>query len=174
MLIWRRVELFEHLKGEGHGMGIEIHHLLDHRHHIPTVAAWQQAEFGYLSPNGTVERRAERLRDASDKARLPISLVAISNEDDLVGSANIVATTLTHKHLTPWLSSVFVPPAQRGGGIASKLALAAISEADRLGFDKIYLFTPKNEALYARLGWETFERTAINGVPVCPMARSTR
>lgn len=156
-------------------MSIEIHHLLDHSRHIPTVAAWQQAEFGYLSPNGTAEQRAERLRGASDKARLPISLVAIESDGaDLVGSANIVATTLTHKHLTPWLSSVFVPAVQRGKGIASKLAMAAISEADRLGFDKIYLFTPKNETLYARLGWETFERTAINGVPVCLMARATR
>ena len=156
-------------------MSIEIHHLLDHTHYIPTVAAWQQAEFGYLSPNGTVEQRVERLKGASDKALLPISLVAISaGEGDLVGSAGIVATTLTHKHLTPWLSSVFVPPTQRGRGIASKLALAAISEADRLGFDKIFLFTPKSEALYARLGWETFEHTEINGVPVCLMARSTR
>ena len=156
-------------------MSIEIHHLLDYQHHIPTVAAWQQAEFGYLSPNGTLEQRAERLRGASNKAGLPISLVAISTDDnDLVGSANIAATTLTHQHLTPWLSSVFVLPARRGRGIATKLALTAISEADRLGFDKIYLFTPKNETLYARLGWETFGHTAINGTPVCLMARATR
>ncbi len=122
-----------------------------------------------------MEQRAERLRGASDQAVLPISLVAISaGQGDLVGSASIVATTLTHKHLTPWLSSVFVPPTQRGRGIASKLALAAISEADRLGFKKIFLFTPKSEALYARLGWETFEQTATNDVPVCLMSRSTR
>jgi predicted N-acetyltransferase YhbS len=156
-------------------MTTEIHHLLDHTHHIPTVAAWQQAEFGYLSPGGSVEQRAERLRSASDKARLPIALVAISGDDGgLVGSAAIAATTLTHKHLTPWLSSVFVPPEQRGKGIASKLGLAAITEADRLGFERIYLFTPKNEALYARLGWETFEHAAINGVPVCLMVRAVR
>jgi predicted N-acetyltransferase YhbS len=156
-------------------MSIEIHHLLDHTHHIPTVAAWQQAEFGYLSPGGSVEQRAERLRSASDKARLPIALVAISGDDGgLVGSAAIAATTLTHKHLTPWLSSVFVPPEQRGKGIASKLSLAAITEADRLGFETIYLFTPKNESLYARLGWQTFEHAAINGVPVCLMVRAVR
>ena len=152
---------------------IEIHHLLDHRHHLPTVAAWQHAEFGYLSPGGTVEQRAERLRTASDRARLPIVLVAMSG-GDLVGSAAVSATTLTHKHLTPWLSSVFVPPDQRGRGIASKLALAAITEADRLGFEKLHLFTPKNETLYARLGWKTFEHTAINGTPVCLMVRAVR
>jgi predicted N-acetyltransferase YhbS len=154
-------------------MTIEIHHLLDHAHHLPTVAAWQQAEFGYLSPGGTMEQRTERLRSASDKARLPLALVAISG-NDLVGSAALAATTLTHKHLTPWLSSVFVPPEQRGKSIASKLSLAAIAEADRLGFETIYLFTPKNEALYARLGWQTFEHAAINGTRVCLMARAVR
>lgn len=155
-------------------MSIAVHHLLDQKQHIPTVAAWQHAEFGYLSPGGTVQQRVDRLSGATDKARLPISLVAISNDGDLVGSANVVATTLTHKHLTPWLSSVFVPPEQRGRGIASKLSLAAVYEAGRLGFDTIHLFTPKSEALYARLGWETFEHAAINGVPVCLMARSAR
>ena len=156
-------------------MSIEIQHLFNHTHYIPTVAAWQQAEFGYLSPGGTVEQRAERLKGASDKARLPIALVAIENGGtSLVGSAAIAATTLTHKHLTPWLSSVFVPPEQRGKGIASKLALAAITEADRLGFDQLFLFTPKNESLYARLGWKTFEHAAINGTPVCLMARAVR
>jgi predicted N-acetyltransferase YhbS len=154
-------------------MTIEIHHLLDHMHHLPTVAAWQHAEFGYLSPGGSVEQRAERLQGASDKARLPIALVAIS-DGTLVGSATVAATTLTHKHLTPWLSSVFVPPQHRGKGIASRLSLAAITEAGRLGFEKMYLLTPKNESLYARLGWETFEHAAINGTPVCLMARAVR
>src|SRR6202021_579861 len=111
----------------------------------------QQEEFGYLNPSGTVEERAERLSKANDRQRLPISLVAISpDRNTLVGSANVVATTLTHKHLTPWLSSVYVPAEQRGKGIASPLTLAAPSEARRLGFETVYLFTPCNEALYAR------------------------
>jgi predicted GNAT family acetyltransferase len=111
-------------------------------------------EFGYLNPNGTVEERVARLSKANDRQQLPISLAAIDEDRNaLVGSANVLATTLTHKHLTPWLSSVFVPAEQRGKGIASRLTLAAASEARRLGFDTIYLFTPRNESLYARLGW---------------------
>ena len=155
-------------------MNIRIEHLIDFRSCIPTVAAWQQQEFGYLSPNGTVEQRIERLSAARDPKNLPISLVALSEDQSLVGSANIAATTLTHKHLSPWLSSVVVPAEHRGHGIASKLALAAVAEARRLGFDKIHLFTPRNESLYARLGWTTFDRTDINGVAVCLMTRDTR
>ena len=155
-------------------MNIRIEQLIDFRSCIPTVAAWQQQEFGYLNPNGTVEQRIERLGAARDPKNLPISLVALSEEQDLVGSASVAATTLTHKHLSPWLSSVVVPAEHRGKGIASKLALAAVMEARRLGFDKIYLFTPRNEQLYARLGWATFDRTEINGVAVCLMVRDTQ
>ena len=151
---------------------IRIEHLTEHAHHIPTIARWQQAEFGYLNPNGTVEERVTRLNSANDRQRLPLSLVAIS-QNVLVGSANVLASTLTHKHLTPWLSSVFVPAEQRGKGIASALTLAAASEARRLGFEKIYLFTPRNESLYARLGWTTFDRIMLNGVPAAVMARSS-
>jgi predicted GNAT family acetyltransferase len=121
-----------------------------------------------------VEQRIERLNAARDPKNLPISLVALAENHDLIGSANVVASTLTHKHLSPWLSSAVVPAEHRGKGVASKLALAAVSEALRLGFDKIYLFTPRNESLYGRLGWNTFDRTAINGVDVCIMERGTR
>ena len=153
--------------------GIRIAHLMECKQHIRTIAAWQQEEFGYLNPNGTVEERLERLSKANDPQRLPISLVAITEDQNaLVGSANVVATTLTHKHLTPWLSSVFVPAAARGKGIASALTLAAATEARRLGFETIYLFTPRNETLYARLGWATFDRVTLGGVSAAVMARS--
>lgn len=153
---------------------VRIAHLMECRQHIPTIAAWQQGEFGYLNPNGTVEERVERLSRANDRQQLPISLVALgADQNVLLGSANVLASTLTHKHLTPWLSSVFVPPDQRGKGIASALTLAAASEARRLGFETIYLFTPRNESLYARLGWATFDRVVLNGVPAAVMARGT-
>jgi hypothetical protein len=70
---------------------------------------WQHAQFGYLNPSSTLEGRVSRLREALNVDRLPISFIAISDDEKLVGSASILATTLTHKHLTPWLSSVFVP-----------------------------------------------------------------
>jgi GNAT superfamily N-acetyltransferase len=102
-------------------------------------------------------------------------LVALSeDQSSLAETANVLATTLTHKHLSPWLSAMFVPPRHRGKGIGSTLALTAAAEAARLGFDAIYLFTPHNESLYARLGWATFDRALLNGTPVVLMARSTR
>jgi GNAT superfamily N-acetyltransferase len=156
-------------------MSVLVEHVMNYVQFIPTIAAWQQQEFGYLSPEGTVEQRIDRLKSASDRDRLPIALIALSQDRNaLVGSASLLANSLTHRHLSPWLSSVFVPPEHRGNGIASILALAAASEAKRLGFDTLYLFTPRKEALYSRLGWVTFDSVVLNGVGVSIMARSVR
>ena len=155
-------------------MNIKIGHLVLRPEHLPTIAKWQQDEFGYLNPSGTLEQRERRLREATDLERLPIALVALSNEGVLMGSASILATTLTHKHLSPWLSSVFVHPEHRGKGIASALSMRVCEETARLGFEKLYLFTPRNETLYARLGWTTFDLTIHDGVSLVIMERKVR
>ena len=102
-----------------------------------------------------------------------MAFIALSDGGTLLGSAGLLPTTITHQHLTPWLSSVYVPEEHRGKGVASALSLRAASEAARLGFDRIYLFTPRSEALYARIGWRTFERIDYNGVALTLMERSS-
>lgn len=152
-------------------MTIRTEYLADHDVHLPQVAQWQHAQFGYLNPAGTLEQRADRLRDALHRDRLPMALVAVSEEGRLVGSASILAATLTHQHLTPWLSSVFVSPEMRGRGVASALSLRAVGEAARLGFETLYLFTPHSQSLYARLGWKTFGSIVHNGQLLTLMQR---
>jgi GNAT superfamily N-acetyltransferase len=152
---------------------MKIEYLADYPQHLQTVGEWQQAEFGYLTPTMTLEDRTGRLRRSLQKNALPMAMVALSGSGALLGSAGILPTTITHKHLTPWLSSVYVPEEFRGKGIASALSLRAISEAATLGHDRLYLFTPRSEALYARLGWTAFEKIEYNGVPLTLMARST-
>jgi len=152
---------------------MKIAYLADHPEHLETIAAWQHAEFGYLTPAMTREDRAERLRRSLQKDALPMAFVALSADGALLGSAGLLATTITHKHLTPWLSSVYVPEESRGRGVASALSLHAVSEAARLGHDRLYLFTPRSEALYARIGWSTFDRIDYNGVPLTLMERPT-
>lgn len=158
-------------RGEQISLSITISYLADHEALIPAIAKWQQDQFGYLNPAGTLDQRAARLREALGRDRLPMALVATDQDGKLVGSAGIMATTLTHQHLTPWLSSVYVPPEQRGRGIASMLSLRACAEAAQLGYEKIYLFTPSSESLYSRLGWKTFDTVSHNGVQLAIMSR---
>jgi N-acetylglutamate synthase-like GNAT family acetyltransferase len=150
-----------------------IAYLADYPAFVPEIAEWQQAQFGYLNPAGTLQQRAERLGEALHRDRLPMALIAIDRDGKLLGSAGINPTTLTHRHLTPWLSSVFVPAEQRGRGIASRLSLRANDEAARLGHDTLYLFTPHSEHLYARIGWTTFDAIMHNGVKLTIMSRRT-
>jgi N-acetylglutamate synthase-like GNAT family acetyltransferase len=150
---------------------VRLEYLADHPAHLPTVAAWQHAQFGYLTPSTTLEDRTERLHQQLQKEALPTAFIALSGNGALLGSAGILPATITHKHLTPWLSSVYVPDEFRGRGIASALSLRALAEAARLGFERLYLFTPHSEKLYARMGWRTFERIEHNGVPLTLMER---
>ncbi|UGY12924.1 GNAT family N-acetyltransferase [Bradyrhizobium septentrionale] len=148
-----------------------VEYLADHPALVPTIAAWQHAQFGYLTPAATLEDRTERLRRSLQKDALPMAIVALSEDGTPLGSAGILAASITHKHLTPWLSSVYVPGEHRGQGIASALSLRAIDECAKLGFDRLYLFTPHSEAMYARLGWKTFQRIEYNGTPLTLMER---
>jgi N-acetylglutamate synthase-like GNAT family acetyltransferase len=151
----------------------EIDYLARHEHHLPLIAEWQLAEFGYLNPADTLEGRMTRLGNALQTSALPMAFVARSEEGELLGAASILASTVTYKHLSPWLSSVFVPSVFRGHGIASALSLRAVEEARRLGFDTLYLFTPRNESLYARLGWRTMDVTTHKDTRLTIMSRPT-
>jgi predicted N-acetyltransferase YhbS len=151
---------------------MKIEYLADYSEYVPMVAAWQHAQFGFLTPLATLEDRTERLIRSLQKDALPMALVALFS-DKIVGSASILPTTITHKQLTPWLSSVYVPGDQRGKGIASALSLRAVQEAAKLRYDRLYLFTPHSEKLYARIGWTTFERIDRNGLSLALMERQT-
>lgn len=150
---------------------MKIEYLADYPAFVPTIAAWQQAQFGYLTPTATLEDRTERLRRSLQRDALPMALIALSETGTLLGSAGILPTTITHQHLTPWLSSVYVPDELRGKGIASALSLRAVVEAAQLGFERLYLFTPRSEPLYTRIGWQTFERIDYNGTSLVLMER---
>jgi predicted N-acetyltransferase YhbS len=154
-------------------MAFTFAHLADCERHLPVIAAWQQTEFGYLAPSITVEQREARLRESLHGAGLPLTLVALTEDGSPAGAATLAARTITHPHLTPWLSTVVVPPAYRGRGIASALSLHVADAAARLGFPTIHLFTPHNESLYRRLGWVTIETAQVGGTPVAIMARPT-
>ncbi|MES2040422.1 MAG: GNAT family N-acetyltransferase [Pseudomonadota bacterium] len=154
-------------------MNIRIEYLADHAALIPVIAMWQHSEFGYLTPTVTMEQRVARLQQSLQKGALPTTLLALSSDDQIVGVASILATTLTHKHLSPWLSAVFVPAECRGKGIASALSQRAAKEARSMGFDQLYLFTPHNESLYARLGWQSMEKAQLDDTPVTIMSRAT-
>ena len=71
----------------GGSFEVKVAYLADHPAHLPTVAAWQQAQFGYLSPSTTLEVRTERLHRSLQKEALPTAFIALSDSGALLGSA---------------------------------------------------------------------------------------
>jgi N-acetylglutamate synthase-like GNAT family acetyltransferase len=154
-------------------MQFQIQSLADNLIHIPALAAWHQIQFGYLNPSATIEQRIEKLTVSAQKGKLPLTVVAIC-ENQLLGSASLLPKTITHQHLSPWLSSVYVAPEFRNRGIGSALTQHILREAANIGMDEIYLFTPNAESLYASLGWKTIEYSEYLGHRLSIMSVSTR
>ena len=67
------------------------------------------------------------------------------------------------------LDNVAVLPSRQGEGIGRRLVEHAESEARRLGHDHLDLYTHErmtgNIAMYARYGYEEFDRRTENGFP---------
>ena len=133
---------------------MQIAYLADHPQHIPTVAHWQYEEWGHLNPGDSVQGRIERLSQHTGRPGLPTTLIALAH-DTVLGSAGLVVNDLrTHPDLTPFLASVYVAPAHRRRGVATALVQQAKVAIQQLGLPVLYLITPDQQPLYARLGWQ--------------------
>lgn len=151
---------------------MEIAYLADHPEHIDELARLHFAEWSYLNPGETLEKRIDRLTADCGKQAVPATVVALS-EQELVGSAALVAHDMSdHRSLTPWLAGVFVKPAYRRNGIGSLLVRRIEQEAAALGIETLYLYTPGATPLYASLGWTLLEHCRYKGVEVDIMSRS--
>jgi N-acetylglutamate synthase-like GNAT family acetyltransferase len=62
-----------------------------------------------------------------------------------------------------------VEPALRNKGVGSRLVVRAMQEANRLGHNDLYLFTPDRQTFYARLGWREIEKCLYRNYPMSVM-----
>jgi len=137
-----------------------IEYLADHPEAIPTLAEWQHAEWGHTRPCDTAEKRAGRLRNYSNRDRIPLTVVALEGTE-VLGAASLIEHDMeTRMELTPWLAGVFVGEAYRRRGIGAKLVRRIMAEAGKLKVPLLYLYTVHSERFYAGLGWALIERTS--------------
>lgn len=134
------------------------------------LARWHHAEWSYLNPQRSFEERVAEMQEDLQGKPIPTTYVA-EVDGRLLGSATILADDMsTHPELTPWLASVYVDEAQRGKGIGSTLVRRVMQHAQEHGVKRLYLYTPDQEQLYARLGWSLLSRELYNGTPVSIMS----
>jgi GNAT superfamily N-acetyltransferase len=151
---------------------MRIDFLANHLDLIPDLAKLHFEEWSYLRPEESLEGRTQRLRDSCART-IPTVFIALSNDDELFGSAMLVRNDLlSYPQLTPWLAGVYVKDAYRGRGIAKALTERVIIQAKSQGFNELFLYSPDSESLYERLGWSVIERHLYNGTEVSVMVRS--
>jgi N-acetylglutamate synthase-like GNAT family acetyltransferase len=131
--------------------------------HIPTIAAWHHAQWGYLNPGGTLESRVERMQRFLKGAAMPAMYICVEGKH-LVGTAALVESDMdSHPELSPWLASVYVNPDYRKRGLGSALVKHVVSQARNHGFSPLYLFTPDQARFYQNLGWQFMAQESYRG-----------
>lgn len=150
---------------------LEIRRLLPGSPHLLMVGKWQYAQWGSLYPETSQEAWQEELHRECGARGVPAVFLALA-EGRPVGTASLVKADMeVRRELTPWLASVFVLPEWRGQSIASRLVRKVEREAQEVGMTRLYLFTPGQQALYRRLGWEDKETLVYRGEDVTVMMR---
>jgi GNAT superfamily N-acetyltransferase len=139
--------------------------------HARTVAGWTHDTWGHLHPDTPAADYHREFYAQCGEGGVPSVFVAM-HEASPVGTASLVADDMDIRcELTPWLASVFVQPGWRGRGIASRLVRRIEAEALAHGIRHFYLYTPDQQALYRRLGWEEREALTYRGESVTVMSR---
>ncbi|RUR33628.1 GNAT family N-acetyltransferase [Vreelandella nanhaiensis] len=150
---------------------ITIEHLDAGSPHALVVAQWTFTAWGHLHPGKTLQDALEETFSECGAWGVPSIFVAMQDEIP-VGTASLIADDMsTRPELTPWLASVFVLPESRGCGIASALVQRVEAEAQANGIRQFYLYTPDQQALYQRLGWQPIECLEHRGENVTVMIR---
>lgn len=82
-------------------MNVEL--LADHPDWIPVIAKWHWDEWGHLDRTGSLKKWTQGLARRAHRDRIPMTFVAVE-DDQPVGSAALVVHDMeTRKELSPWL-----------------------------------------------------------------------
>lgn len=141
---------------------------------VDTLAGWHHAEWTEFYPGWTIEACRAELMAQMDPNRLPTTLVALDDTEELLGSVSLLLDDLPgYECFSPWLASLFVRGDHRRRGVGGVLLKAAVAEARRLGVPELYLFTADHEGYYTARGWAVAERASVGRQPITIMTRRT-
>ena len=153
---------------------MQIEYLGDRPSLIPELARLHFAEWGSLRPDEPLEQRTRRLEASCGRGGVPTVVVALE-DGALRGSAMLLASDMdTRPDLTPWLAGVYVVAGHRRRRYGSALVRRIEAEAEAVGIERLYLYTPDMMDFYAQLGWAPDERCEYLGMDVTIMSKRLR
>jgi GNAT superfamily N-acetyltransferase len=153
---------------------MRIQLLSEAKQHLPEIAQWLHDDWGALPPWADLMQVRKNLEDRCSEQPFPTCFVAISDKGELHGTASLKLNELPqHPTKTHWLGEVYVKSVLRGQGIGSLLTSTATDYAFAKGAVQLFLYTPDQQALYAKLGWRMIGNEQVNNENVSLMMRAS-
>jgi predicted N-acetyltransferase YhbS len=131
---------------------MRITHLFHHPHLIDAVANMIYDEFWVDVVDGmSVAELVAHLKTATQAQQMPLSLIALV-DDQLAGTVNLIENDDAKRaHLRPWLAAMVVRADLRGHGIGTALVKALLADARLMNIPAVY-FGTDGPGFYERLG----------------------
>lgn len=150
---------------------MKIVYLKDYKEYIPALANWSYKTWGGYNPQPSIKNQIEKFKQHCNTDKLPLTLIALDNNDKPIGMCSLRETDSIRSDLAPWLGSLYVTPSQRNKYVATKLTQAIKDIARHMGYEKLYLFTfDKNlNTFYINQGWVLIGEDVLNDCPVSIM-----
>lgn len=104
----------------------------------------------------------QRLQARNQAEAKTLTLVATTSDGELMATASIIHYELDDiAEREFWLGEVITAAEHRGKGLASSLVTRLIAEARLRGITALWLYTPDQQALYRRFGWQDVEQRVM-------------
>lgn len=143
----------------------------DNSPYIPQIAALLHWEWSSLPRWSTQEGIQQRFITRNQPDSEEFTLVAYVEDGQLLGTASVIVHELDDRPERKfWLGEVFTPPEHRGKGVGSALTKACVTHAQEQGIKQLYLYTPDQQSLYQKLGWQEIEKREVSGEWVSVMS----
>jgi GNAT superfamily N-acetyltransferase len=146
------------------------------RHHLGLVgeiANTLNQSWGDLPPWSTTDKIRDRLLAGTGDADFPRVLVALDESGTFAATGSVKLYELPSRPaMVHWVGEIFVRPEHRGKGLGSRVTQALSEYAFARGVQALYLYTPDQQSLYARLGWAEVSTATVNHEVVSIMVLS--
>ncbi len=153
---------------------MEIDYLANHQDTVGLIAGWFYEEWSYLYPHRTRGDFENLVSERSRKDKLPLALVA-AESGTIIGTISLKAQEVSKRFdYIPWVAGLYVVKEMRGRGVGKKLVEALECRAREMGIQKLFLYTPRSERFYSRLGWSIIGHTSYRGTPVSLMEKDLK
>jgi GNAT superfamily N-acetyltransferase len=150
----------------------EVHLLADRPDLVGELAGAYEREwpgwYGRAGNSAVVDLTARLRRDG-----LPLGLVAIGAGVPVGACALVTTAGPIVTDQLPWLGALWVDPAHRRHGIATRLIGRALGEAARQGYATLHATTREAAPLFHALGWRLRETLQLAEGPLAIFDRTT-